>query len=178
MTAPTRLILVRHGEAAAGWGADRDPGLSDRGRAQAEAAAEALAPLGPLPVVVSPLRRTRETAGTLARTWGVSARVDPAVGEIRAAVGDLAERATWLSRLLSTPWAAWPAEQQAWQRSVVDALLGIAEDSVVVTHFVAITVAVGDQGYLPDYCSRTVLEHDGVRLRLVEQGQQRATVVR
>src|SRR5438874_9092224 len=30
VTAPTRLILVRHGEAAAGWGADRDPGLSDR----------------------------------------------------------------------------------------------------------------------------------------------------
>jgi len=178
VTAPTRLILVRHGEAAAGWGADRDPGLSERGRAQAEAAADALAPLGPLPLVVSPLRRTRETAEALERRWAVTARVDPAVGEIKAPSDDLADRAGWLKKLLSTPWPAWPPEQQAWQRSVVDALLAIAEDSVVVTHFVAITVAAGEQGYLPDYCSRTVVEHDGHRLSLVEQGNQRATVVR
>ena len=58
----SRLVLVRHGRAAAGWDADADPGLDATGREQADAVAAALAPEGPLPVVVSPMRRTRETA--------------------------------------------------------------------------------------------------------------------
>ena len=57
------LVLVRHGRPAAGWDADPDPGLDPEGVAQAERMAAALAPSGPLPIVVSPKRRTRETAG-------------------------------------------------------------------------------------------------------------------
>ena len=53
----SRLILVRHGRAAGGWDDDLDPGLDDLGRAQAEAMADLVAPLGPLPILVSPLRR-------------------------------------------------------------------------------------------------------------------------
>src|SRR5260370_8187555 len=56
-----RLYLVRHGRAAAGFAEARDPGLDPAGRAQAEALAARLAPLGPLPIVPSPLRRTRHT---------------------------------------------------------------------------------------------------------------------
>ncbi|CAA9228164.1 MAG: hypothetical protein AVDCRST_MAG50-1630 [uncultured Acidimicrobiales bacterium] len=78
----SRIWMVRHGRAAAGFGAELDPGLDDHGRAQAEAVADRLAPLGPLPMVVSPLRRCRETAAPLEARWGVTARVDPDVGEI------------------------------------------------------------------------------------------------
>ena len=46
--------------------------------------AEVLAPLGPLPVVVSPLRRTRETAAPLLARWSVEPVVEPAVGELTA----------------------------------------------------------------------------------------------
>ena len=46
-----KLYLVRHGHAAAGWGDHPDPGLDALGRAEAEAMAERLAPLGPLPLV-------------------------------------------------------------------------------------------------------------------------------
>ena len=39
-----RLFLIRHGKPEAAWGGDQvDPGLSERGRAQAARAAEALA---------------------------------------------------------------------------------------------------------------------------------------
>ncbi len=63
----SRLILVRHGRAAGGWDDDLDPGLDELGRAQAEAMADLVAPRGPLPILVSPMRRCRETAAA-ART--------------------------------------------------------------------------------------------------------------
>ena len=174
----SRLVLVRHGEAAAGWGdaVDTDPGLSARGRAQALAMADALAPLGPLPVVVSPLRRTRETAAALEERWGTPARVDPAVGEVPSPASD--DRFSWLAQLLTTPFTAWPSELQAWRRSVVDTLCALPGDSVVVTHYVAITAAAGVAGYMPDYCSRTVVETGPDGLHVVELGAERATVVR
>lgn len=174
----TRLVLVRHGEAAAGWGEDPDPGLSERGRTQAEAMASAVAPMGSLPVIVGPLRRTRETAAALERRWGVTARVDAAVGEVPSPTDDLAERMAWLRELLPMPWDDWPPELQQWRRSVVSTLASIYEDSVVVTHYVFITVAAGSQAYVPDYCSLTVLDVVDGGLRLVSSGDQAATVVR
>ena len=76
----SRIYLVRHGRAAAGWGAHVDPGLDDVGRAQAEAMAKQLAAKGPLPLIASPLRRTRETAAALERQWKTEARIEPRVG--------------------------------------------------------------------------------------------------
>jgi broad specificity phosphatase PhoE len=174
----SRLVLVRHGEAAAGWGDHHDPGLSETGRAQAASMASALAPLGPLPVIVSPLRRTRETAQPLTEQWKVEPVIEPAVAEIPPPTDDLAERAVWLGRLFRTPWDQWPADVDGWRQSVRDALLAIDQDAVVVTHFVAIRVAADDGSYMPDYCSRTVVDSEGGRLRVVELGQQRTTVVR
>jgi broad specificity phosphatase PhoE len=175
---PHRLYLVRHGEAAAGWGDDVDPRLSDTGRAQAEAMAAALAERGPLPVVVSPLRRTRETAAALERAWGTTARVDPAVGEIPSPTDDLAGRMSWLGSILPMPMQAWPADLQSWRRSIVDALLALEEDTVVVTHFVAIRSVVDDDAFQPDYCSITTVDSADGCLTPVELGAQRATVIR
>jgi len=64
----TRLYVVRHGRATAGWNIDPDPALDDVGRQQAVVAAERLAPEGPLAIVSSPMRRCRQTAEPLART--------------------------------------------------------------------------------------------------------------
>ena len=50
------------------------------------AVADALAAAGPCPIVVSPLRRTRETAAPLAVRWGVEPVVEPGVGELAAPV--------------------------------------------------------------------------------------------
>jgi len=174
----SRIYLVRHGEAAAGWGDDIDPGLSDTGRAQADAMAASLAGRGPLPIVVSPLRRTRETAAALERTWGTTARVDPAVGEIPSPTDDLNERMAWLASVLPTPMRTWSADLQSWRGTIADALLAIEEDTVVVTHFVAIRSVLDDDGFQPDYCSVTVVDNAGGSLALVELGAQRATVIR
>jgi broad specificity phosphatase PhoE len=181
----TRLYLVRHGQAAAGWGADHDPGLDDVGRAQAAAVADALAPLGPLPIVVSPLRRTRETALALADVWPtVTPVVDPAVGEIPSPTDDLAGREAWLVGVLAGRWSDLDDALRGWRRGVVDALVATRDDTVVVTHFVAINAAVGTATgddrlvcFRPDNCSVTVLDHDGDALGVVELGAERGTAV-
>src|SRR5438876_10730367 len=99
----SRIYLVRHGRAAADWGSHVDPGLDDVGRTQAEAMASELAPKGPLPLVASPLRRTRETAAVLERRWELGARIQPPSGEIPSPVEDLAARADWLRRFIPCP---------------------------------------------------------------------------
>jgi broad specificity phosphatase PhoE len=180
----SRLILVRHGRAAAGWDVDIDPGLDDVGRAQAEAMRDSMAPRGPLAIVVSPLRRTRETAAVLERAWSASAVVDSAVGEIPAPTDDLKARATWLRGVLAGEWMDQDRALRRWRDTVIAALVALDRDTVVVTHFVAINVAVGaataDERVLSfsaDHCSQTVLDNDGVRLRLVQLGASASTQV-
>lgn len=181
------LVLVRHGHAAAGWGDDADPGLSPTGRAQASAMAEALSPIGPLPLVVSPLRRCRDTAAALEAVWGVDARVDPRVGEVvaPAAHAALEDRPAWLAAAMAGAWADLDAERRLWRDTVVEALAGTTEDTVVVTHFIAINAAVGaatgtDQvvSFRPAPCSRTLLGVDAGRLTVVELGVEGESEVR
>jgi broad specificity phosphatase PhoE len=182
----TRLYLVRHGQPLARYDEDHDPGLDDVGRAQADAVAAELASLGPLPVVTSPLRRTRETAAPFERRWNVTAAVEPAVGEVKSPTDDLAERSAWLGEILRSNrrWGELDAERQRWRDGVIAALLALDEDTVVVTHYIAINAAVGvatadDRviNFRPDNCSSTILESDGNHLTLVELGRERETVV-
>lgn len=176
--------LIRHGEAAAGWGEQRDPGLSPAGRDQARALAETLAPLGPLPILASPLRRTRETAAPIERALGVEAVLAPQFAEVPSPSDDLAERAAWLGRLFATAWDDWPPDLIAWRERVAADLVSLTVDTVVVTHFVPIVAAVAaanghhDPDLHPGYCSHTVLEVSPRGLTVVSVGEQRSTRIR
>jgi broad specificity phosphatase PhoE len=179
-----RLYLVRHGKAAASFSEAPNPGLDTTGLTQAEAMAERLAPLGPLPIVTSPLKRTRETAAPLERRWRFTARVEPSVGEIPSPMADPPARGDWLRAVMASTWSAQPDELQTWRRRVVDALVALGRPTVVVSHFIAINVAVGAAegddrvvGFAPDHCSVTVLDVEDGGLRLVRRGVERATQV-
>lgn len=180
------LYLVRHGEAAAAWTEDPDPGLSVRGREQARDLADALVRLLPsMPVITSPLRRCRETADALASRWGVAAEVEPAVGEVPSpASTPVHERGSWLSQLMDARWPDVEDGLHAWRRHLLDVLVGFPHDAVVVTHFVAINVAVGAAdgedrvvSLRPGHCSVTVLAREGTTLRVLERGTQANTLV-
>lgn len=180
----TRLILVRHGEAAAGWGEDRDPGLSEEGRRQAAEMTAVVGPIGPLPIVVSPLRRTRETAGPLEALWGTTATVEAGVGEITSPIDDLEERTVWLRQFMAGTWDSASPEHKAWRQRVIDTLVAIDGDAVVVTHFIAINAAVGAAtddarvvSFMPGNCSRTALDVVGGRLSVVELGGEAISVI-
>jgi broad specificity phosphatase PhoE len=179
------IRLVRHGKAAAGWGDDPDPGLADLGRQQAEKLAETMAPDGPLDLLVSPLKRTRETAAPLEARWGAEGLVDHAVAEILSPSMDLAARRQWLDGVMARRWADVDAALLGWRQAVVDRLLALERDTVVVSHFVAINAAVGAAlgddrvvCFRPDHCSMTLLEAKDGRLRLLALGHEAATEVR
>jgi broad specificity phosphatase PhoE len=178
--------MVRHGQAAAGFSDDLDPGLSDLGRRQAEAAAAALQSIGPQPIVCSPLRRCRETADALARRWGVEPVVDAAVGEIvsPADATGLEARGAWLRDAMQGTWSALGPEHDTWRQGVVDAVRALEVDTVVHSHFIAINAVVGAATgddrlvcFAPDNCSWTVLDVDGDSITVVELGTQANTKV-
>lgn len=58
----TRVYMVRHGRAAAGWDVDPDPALDELGRTQSLSVASRLSARGPLPIISSPLLRCQQTA--------------------------------------------------------------------------------------------------------------------
>jgi broad specificity phosphatase PhoE len=183
--------MIRHGEAASGWDADTDPGLSDKGRTQSEAVAREIETrVGrKLPLVSSPLRRCRETGEPLAVLWSASPRIDPRVGEIPSPIEDLKARGEWLRTFMSGTWEEGLKTQahldlDAWRNSVADALIELAEDTVIFSHFVAINAAASAAtsdnrviSFRPDNCSVTVFETDGKSLTLLQRGHEAETKV-
>jgi broad specificity phosphatase PhoE len=179
------LTLIRHGRAEGGWDTHRDPGLHEQGHAQARAMADLIAPLGPQPLWSSPLRRCRETAAPLADAWGAAPLINPGVAEIPSPTPDLEARTAWLRELFTGRWRDGGEDIMKWRRAVIETLLAAPVDTVIITHFVPINVAVGEAlgkddvvVFRPDYCSVTVLENDGGQLRLIEKGQEAETVIR
>jgi len=147
--------------------------------------AEALRALGPLPVVVSPLRRTRETAAPHEAAWGVVATNDESVAEIPTPTDDLAARGAWLSQAMAGTWAELGADHLAWRDALVGAILSLPGDTVVVSHFVAINAivgrAVGDDRVMHapiDNCSITTVDTSDGRLVVTELGRTAVTEVR
>lgn len=185
------LYLVRHGRATAGFGEESDPGLDELGRAQSQAAAQQLAHrYRPMALFTSPLRRCRETAAPLEKIWGRQAALLPAVAEIPSPSHEPQERGAWLRSLMGGSWneaiaATQAPDLRAWRDTLITALLDIGQDAVIFSHFIAINVAAGkaleDERmvcFRPDNASINIFTHDGVRLKVIEQGQEAITQIR
>lgn len=175
-----RIYMVRHGRAEAGFEESMDPGLDALGHSQAEAVAEKLRSLGPLPILSSPLRRTRETAAPLAKLWNVQPAIEKAVAEIPSPWGmTLDGRVAWLRKLMAGSWRDVSRDLAEWREDCVAAITEVSGDTVVFSHYVAINViagaATGDHrvvAFSPDNCSVTIFETDGQSLRLIEKGHE------
>jgi broad specificity phosphatase PhoE len=177
-----RLYLVRHGSPSAAFGEHPDPPLDDEGHRQAVRAAERLVHLGPLPLITSPMLRTRETAGALERAWGTMATVEPGIGEVPAPDGDGPSRRAWVRDALATTWPELGARYTSWRTMVGGYLRRVPHDSVLVTHFfvinAAISLAIDDERVL---CvpvppgSVTVVDVDRHSIRLVPADEHDVT---
>lgn len=179
-----RVFLIRHGRPSQTWGgADSDPGLSDIGMAQAEAAAEALRGYGALAVVSSPMLRCRETADPYARWRGIAPVLEPRVSEI-AAGEPIEDRAAWLQARFpwreanpQRTWASLEPQLLTWREAMIAFVRALRADTAIFTHFIAINVIAGaalgrDETIVcrPDHASITeILVEDG-KLRFVTQG--------
>jgi broad specificity phosphatase PhoE len=139
------LHLVRHGRAEAGV-EHLDPGLDEVGWQQARHAAGALAGLDARRLVVSPLRRTRETALPIAERLGLAPELREEVAEVFDPSLSPPERGALLATFLGGRWSLQPEALRIWRARVLDTLvaLGATEEPVIiVSHFVAISCAVG-----------------------------------
>ena len=139
------LYLVRHGRAAAGV-EDLDPGLDDLGHTQARNAAAALLDVGAKRLIVSPLRRTRETADPIAKALGLTPEIRDEVAEVFDPELAVADRRAMLGPLLSGRWSEQNESLRAFRDRVVSTLISLAqtnEPTIVVSHFVAISVGIG-----------------------------------
>lgn len=181
----TRLCLVRHARPTSSWDAGGDPGLDDVGRAQANAMAATLAAEDRRAIATSPLQRTRETAAALADVWKTTAVVEPQVGEIPTPLGAEQSRSAWLRTTLGGRWSTLADDLQDWRDDVLAALRAFEQDTVVVTHFVAINAAVGAAAgddrvvvFSPDYASITEIEVDRSGISLVCLGAESSTTIR
>lgn len=185
----SRIYMVRHGRAAAGWNVDPDPGLDALGRTQSLQVASRLSPLGPLPVISSPLLRCQQTAFPLSTAWKENVIVEPLVGEIPSPAGfELENRVEWLREAMAGTWeqvAASSGEHYRTYRSDVARFVqSIVADTVIFSHFIAINAVIGAAtnddrvviGHL-DNCSVTIFETDQ-GLQLVEMGGEADTLIR
>lgn len=177
-----RIFMVRHGHAAAGFGEDKDPGLDDAGRSQAEGAAQRLAGMAPRLILSSPLRRTQETAVPLARLWNKTPVIEHAVTEIPSPNGmSLEDRAIWLRKLMAGSWRDVGSDLAQWREACIAAIANMKDDAVVFSHYVAINVLMGSAVaddrlvvFSPEYCSITSFDNAGGKLRLLDKGGEAA----
>ena len=96
MEKPVRIYIVRHAKTAEPWRTALDAPLSAEGLEQAVRVAKELCPLGPLPLLSSPLQRARQTAAPLGDLWQTDVKIEPRVREIPAPSADPRARATGL----------------------------------------------------------------------------------
>jgi broad specificity phosphatase PhoE len=182
-----RLFLIRHGEPSATWGGgDADPGLTDLGRQQAQAAADRLRLCTPRHIVSSPLRRAQETAAPLAEALSIAPKIAHEVAEIPTPENvDLEHRADWLRGIMTREWSVVEPGLRTWRDGIINYLIGLQADTAIFSHFVAINVAlgasIGDDRvvcFKPAHASITVLETMGRVISLVEPGETAETTVR
>ncbi len=187
------IHMVRHGKAAAGFGAHKDPGLDELGHRQANTVAQMLVELlseqAPLKIFSSPLARAFETAQPLAKLWQGQIILEPRIAEVPSPTQDLAQRAAWLSQAMAGTWGELGAPLKNWRDSLVSCLLDIDEDCVMFSHYVAINAAVGAaqdsdlmRVFAPDNCSVTTLNNDSQSknsqtLQVVTLGRTAATKI-
>ena len=187
----TRIYMIRHGKAAAGWDGDADPGLNELGRTQAEAVAEKVQALvaTPVPIYSSPLKRCQETAAPLAEAWGVTPKIEAGVGEIPPPLENLTARTDWLRRVMAGTWEGLYRDAvsvesgvdfRGWNDNVVNTLNAFKGGAVVIfSHFIALnaaycaaTGAADVVSFAPENCSLSIFDTDGTSLSLVAQGEE------
>jgi probable phosphoglycerate mutase len=177
------IYLIRHGEAAAGWGEDPDPGLSHLGHRQALQVRDELECYDYLRIISSPLKRAQETAQPLATTLRISIELDESFREIPSPV-DIDDRQAWLSGFMKQRWSEQGPDIAAWRERAWSKLFECERHTAIFTHFMIInsiccqlTEKPETLCCVPDNGSIMHLQLEGDSLELVNIGRQQQTKV-
>ena len=148
----TRIYMIRHGKAAAGWDGDADSGLNELGLAQAKLWLKrckrwSLGPCRYIPAR-SNVARNRRAAG---RSLGCDAANRSRCGRNPPPLEDLTARTYWLRRVMAGTWEGLYSDPvsvesgvdfRRWNENVVSTLNAFKGEAVVIfSHFVALNAA-------------------------------------
>ena len=181
----SHIILVRHGEASAGWSTHPDPGLSAQGLQEARTAGKSLInELSCYQLLSSPKKRAMETMEIMIKGKKYSFELDPRFIEIPSGNVDADKKKDWLVRIFTTPIEELPEPVKEWRNKLINWLKEAEGNFIVTTHFMVINTLVSYivsnnkiSYFHPDYASRTeIFLKNGEMTKLV-LGDEKKTVI-
>ena len=181
----TNIWLVRHGEAAASFDQEIDPGLSLLGHEQAVTAAQQLSAIVPpdAQLLSSPKQRALQTGAPFVSLRDAVLQSDDRFIELPSPEG-LAQRSEWLQQALAANWSALPTAVHDWQNGIAVALQSLSTPTVIFTHFLvinSIAAAISREDAvvqcLPANGSIHHLQIEGARWRWVSRGAMLESIV-
>ena len=181
----SHIILVRHGEASAGWSVHPDPGLSAQGREQAENSGKSLInELSYYQLVSSPKKRAIETMEIMNQGDTNSFKLDPRFIEIPSGSINANKKKEWLVNIFTTPIEELPEAVKKWRNELINWLKEVEGNFIVTTHFMVINALVSHitsnnaiSYFHPDYASRTEIFIRNGELTQLILGDDKKTVI-
>ena len=181
----SHIILVRHGEASAGWSTHPDPGLSAQGRQQARTSGRSLInELSYYQLLSSPKKRAMETMEIMIKEKKYLFELDPRFIEIPSGNVDADKKKDWLLKIFTTPIEELPEPVKDWRNKLIDWLKEAEGNFIVTTHFMVINALVSHitgneviSCFHPDYASRTeILIKNGKLTQLILGDGKKTTI--
>ena len=181
------IYLIRHGEAASSWDQDRDPGLSLRGKEQANSLSDRLnqeEDLDSCNIISSPLLRAQQTAEPFSKKRNIKIYTDTSFSEIPSPGISLAARKEWLTKIFSIKKADLGPHQENWIKQIIKSIKEQEKTTLIFSHFMVINSIVSHIQknkelvvFKPDYCSVTkiILENSSISLKL--KGKELPTTI-
>ena len=181
-----KIILIRHGEAASSWEESADPGLSDLGKAQAEACSNELLKLKNIrtfSLISSPLTRAKETSEPLSKEINVPVSINPLFAEIPSPGINLSERKEWLQKIFKMKLSDLETPQKKWKDAIITELENLDKPTIIFSHFMVINIIVSYLkesdlivSFYPDNCSATNLSKNSKgEIELINLGSELQT---
>ena len=181
----SHIILVRHGEASAGWSVHPDPSLSAQGREQAENSGKSLInELSYYQLVSSPKKRAIETMEIMNQGDTNSFKLDPRFIEIPSGNINADKKKEWLVNIFTTSIEELPEAVKKWRNELINWLKEVEGNFIVTTHFMVINALVSHitsnnaiSYFHPDYASRTEIFIRNGELTQLILGDDKKTVI-
>ena len=181
----SHIILVRHGEASAGWATHPDPGLSKKGQLQAKITGDDLIDkISCYQLCSSPKKRALETMEIINHENRYPVEVNSHFIEIPSDNIDKNKKNDWLGYIFTCPIGELPSAVKEWRDNLVRWLQNAEGNYIITTHFMVINALVSyifDNDVIsyfqPNYASRTEIFIKNEELVQLILGDDKKTVI-
>ena len=181
----SHIILVRHGEASAGWATHPDPGLSKEGRLQAKITGNDLIDkVSSYKLCSSPKKRALETMEIINHENRYPVEVNSRFIEIPSDNIDKNKKNDWLGYIFTCPTDELPNSVKKWRNNLVNWLQNVEGNYIIPSHFMVINALISyilDNNVIsyfhPDYASRTeIFIKNGELVQLILGDDKKTTI--